>query len=98
MRRAAAQGSEGAIEKLRAMGIDPGQGVGAGVGEKNVKNAGLLGKKGQKLPAGVLPGGKHAVGKIDERAKSNKEKAMKRNAQAEENLLRAKQVAEQASN
>ena len=97
LRRAAAQGVESAIEKLKTLGLDAGQGVGAGVGEKNVKKAGLLGNKGQKLPGGVLPGGKHAVGKIDERAKHNKEQAVKRNEQAERNLLQAKSVAEEVS-
>lgn len=97
LRRLAAQGSEEAIESLRAMGIEAGQGVGAGVGEKNVKKAGLIGNKGQKLPMGVLLGGKHAVGGIDERAKHNKEQAMKRNEKAERNLLQAKEVAEEAS-
>lgn len=79
LRRAAAQGSERAIEQLKAMGLDPGQGTEASVGEKNAKKLGLLGKKGQKLPGGVLPGGLHAVGKIGNRAKENKDKAIKRN-------------------
>jgi small subunit ribosomal protein S17 len=52
-----------------------------------------MGNKGQKLPKGVLPRGKHAVGKIDERAKHNKEQAAKRNEKAEKNLLEAKQAA-----
>lgn len=93
LRRAAAQGSESAIAKLEAMEVEAGQGVKAGKGEKGAKKAGLLGNKGQKLPKGVLPGGKHAVGKIDERAKHNKEQAMKRNEKAEKNLLEAKQAA-----
>lgn len=95
LRRAAAQGSERAIEALKGMGLDPGQGAEAGVGENNAKKGGVLGKKGQKLPGGVLPGGLHAVGKIDARAKANKEKTMKRNEKAESNLLEAKKVAEE---
>lgn len=43
---------------------------------------------------GVLPGGKHEVGKIDERAKHNKESAMKMSEQAEANLLEAKDKAD----
>ncbi|THX02736.1 nucleic acid-binding protein [Aureobasidium pullulans] len=97
LRRSAAQGSEKAIEKLRALEIEAGQGVAPGKGEKNARKAGLLGNKGQKLPKGVLPGGKHAVGKIDERAKHNKAQAMERNEKAEQNLLQAKQVAEASS-
>lgn len=95
LRRAAAQGSAKAIMQLKDMGLDAGQGAEAGVGEKNTKKAGLLGQKGQKLPKGVLPGGLHAVGKIGDRAKENKEKAMKRNKAAENNLLEAKEVAKE---
>jgi len=42
------------------------------------------------LPDGVLPGGLHAVGKIDERAKHNSGLATKRNQKAEENLREAR--------
>jgi small subunit ribosomal protein S17 len=93
LRRAAAQGSESAIAKLQALEVEAGQGVAAGKGEKGARKAGQMGNKGQKLPKGVLPGGKHAVGKIDERAKHNKEQAAKRNEKAEKNLLEAKQAA-----
>ena len=48
-----------------------------------------MGKKGQKLPKGVLPGGKHEVGKMDTRAKHNKEAALKMQGQAKANLKRA---------
>ncbi|KAL1311004.1 hypothetical protein AAFC00_001222 [Neodothiora populina] len=89
LRRAAAQGSERAIEQLKTMGLDPGHGAVAGVGEKNVKKQ-QMGNKGHKLPEGVLPGGLHAVGKIGDRAKSNKEKTMKRQEKAEENILEAR--------
>lgn len=75
------------------MEVEAGQGVKAGKGERGARKAGQLGNKGQKLPKGVLPGGKHAVGKIDERAKHNKEQAAKRNEKAEKNLLEAKQAA-----
>ncbi|KAI5210074.1 nucleic acid-binding protein [Aureobasidium subglaciale] len=95
LRRAAAQGSESAIEKLRAAEIEA-QGV-AAKGGRNAKKAGLTGKKGQVLPKGVLPGGKHAVGKIDERARHNKEQAVKRNEKAEKNSAEAKQLAESLS-
>lgn len=51
-----------------------------------------MGDKGQKLPEGVLPGGKHEVGKIDSRAKHNKEAAMKRQQQTMENLKRSREL------
>lgn len=105
LRREAARGSKPAIEKLREMGLDPGknvepgqgqkEGLEKGVGKKRTPTPGaILGAKGQKLPEGVLPGGKHEVGRIDERAKRNKEKAMKLNEKAEENLLEAKEKGE----
>lgn len=84
LRRSAAQGNESATEKLKALGLD--LSAEAGLGKKSTG----MGKKGQKLPEGVLPGGKHAVGKIADRTRSNKEKASKREARAEENLLQAK--------
>lgn len=66
-----------------------------GLQTQRVKGEQLLGSKGQRLPEGVLPGGKHAVGKIQERAQGNKQKAVRRNERAEKNLLQAKQVAEE---
>lgn len=84
------------------MGLDPGKGVEAGkggtanvqkgVGKKRTptpKDGAVVGSKGQKLPEGVLPGGKHEVGKINERARRNKESAMKMEAKAEEDLREA---------
>lgn len=43
---------------------------------------------------GVLPGGKHEVGKIDERAKHNQESSMKLNEKTEANLLEAQEKVE----
>lgn len=90
------------------MGLDPGKGVEAGKGEtanvqKGVgkkrtptpKDGAILGEKGQKLPDGVLPGGKREVGKINERAQRNKGKAMKWEARAEENILEAMEKGEE---
>ncbi|GAB7360907.1 hypothetical protein MBLNU230_g0893t1 [Neophaeotheca triangularis] len=107
LRLRAAKGDAEAIQGLRAMGLDPGAGVGEGIGEatwtqrtagkfRNTGNPALPGKgairgeKGQKLPQGVLPGGKHEVGKIDERAKRNKESAMGLDEKAQRNLQAAK--------
>ena len=94
-------GEAAAIRELRQMGLDPGKGVEAGKGEtanlqrgvgkvRTPTRGAVLGSKGQKLPEGVLPGGKHEVGKINDRAQQNKGKAMKMNAQAERNLEEAK--------
>ena len=88
------------------MGLDPGKGVEAfkgetanvqkGVGKVRTPAKGaILGSKGQKLPEGVLPGGKHEVGKINERAQRNKDKAVKREKQAERNILEAKEKGEE---
>lgn len=104
LRRQAAEGNAEAIRELRRMGLDPGRGVEAGKGEtantqkgvgktRNPKGA-ILGEKGQKLPHGVLPGGKHEVGKINDRAQHNKSKAMRRQAHAEADLLEAKEKGE----
>lgn len=105
LRRKAAAGIEEAINELKAMGLDPGknaasgrglkEGVQKGVGKKRDPTSGaILGNKGQKLPEGVLPGGKHEVGKIDERAKHNREGAMKLNEKTEENRAEAKEKAD----
>ena len=106
LRQQAADGNAEAIKKLQSMGLDPGKGAEAGKGkDANVQKEvgkkrnptggpGILGKKGQKLPEHVLPGGKHEVGKIDERAKQNKESAIKMSGQAEANLLEAKEKSE----
>lgn len=107
LRREAAKGDAEAIRELRRMGLDPGKGVEAGkgqtvnvqkgVGKKRNPTPGdgaILGAKQQKLPEGVLPGGKHEVGKINERAQKNKGKAMQFRAKAEENLLEAKEKGE----
>lgn len=67
-----------------------GQGVTAGEVEPVQQKGGMVGKKGQKLPEGVLPGGEHAVGKIQDRARKNQGKAKKRNQKAEENLTQAR--------
>ena len=64
------------------MGLDPGKGVEVGKGETanlqrgvgKVRTPGkgaILGRKGQKLPEGVLPGRKAEVGGINDRAKRN---------------------------
>lgn len=106
LRTKAADGDAEAIQQLKDMGLDPGDGTEPGVGKKgNVQNqvgksrnpgkGAILGEKGQKLPEGILPGGKHEVGKIDERAKHNKEKAMKFDTQAEYRLLEAKERGEE---
>ncbi|KAF2772593.1 nucleic acid-binding protein [Teratosphaeria nubilosa] len=105
LRRAAARGDEKAINELKVLGLDPGAGVEAGEGrnedlqegvgkERTPSKGAILGSQGQKLPEGVLPGGEQAVGKINERAKHNKEMAMKLDAKAEDNLLEAKEKAE----
>ena len=54
-----------------------------------------MGKKGQKLPEGVLPGGEHEVGKIDARAKKNKQSAMKLEEKAVRNLAEAERKGEE---
>ena len=106
LRRQAAMGEPAAIRELRGMGLDPGKGVEAfkgetanvqkGVGKVRTPSKGaILGSKGQKLPEGVLPGGKHEVGKINERAERNKGKAMKMKKQAEKNILEAKEKDEE---
>lgn len=88
---------------MQSLGLDPGAGVAPGKGETfgTEKGAGksrtpsegaLMGNKGQKLPKGVLPGGKHEVGAINERTKHNKELAMKRNQQTIENLKRSQEM------
>ena len=106
LRQKAAAGDADAIKELRAMNLDPGKGAEPGKGQKanlqrgvgvkrNPTPGAILGNKGQKFPEGVLPGGKHQVGKIDARAKHNKESAMKYNEKAEANLLEAKEKDEQ---
>lgn len=93
LRRQAAEGDAEAIEELKRRNINPGQNVAPGKKPtKKEKKKGLVGAKGQMLPEGVLPGGLHAVGKIDERAKHNKELAMKRNRKSEENLREAREM------
>lgn len=107
LRREAAKGDRQARTELRQLTLNAGKGVHAGRGQKaNVqegigkkrnptpKDGAVLGSEGQRLPDGVLPGGKHEVGKIDERAKANKEKAMKMERHAEENLTKAGAVGE----
>lgn len=105
LRREAAKGTESAIAELQAMGLDPGAGVAAGKGEtfatekstgksRNPSGA-IMGAKGQKLPEGVLPGGKHEVGKINDRAERNKRAALKDGEKAEQNRVRAEEVGEE---
>ncbi|KAK3066304.1 hypothetical protein LTR53_017406 [Teratosphaeriaceae sp. CCFEE 6253] len=98
LRHGAAKGDADATSQLKAMGLDPGQGVEAATGKnpdvqpskgKKGKVA-ILGQKGQKLPEGVLPEGKHAVGKTGERAKHNKEKATNLDAKADANSVKAR--------
>lgn len=103
LRREAAKGSPEAIAELKSLGADPGAGVAPSKGEsfgaekgagktRTPSDGALMGKKGQKLPKGVLPGGKHEVGKIDARAKHNKEAAIKRQEQTEANLKRSQEL------
>lgn len=100
LRQAAAKGNAEAIEELKSMGLVPGDGVEAGKGRnanlqtrdgnpRDSGNGALLGNKGQKLPNGVLPGGKHAVGKVDERARDNMEKVVVLEKKAEDDILDA---------
>ena len=106
LRRRAAQGDVDAIQALKDMGLDPGHNVAPGKGEtfglqpnigktRDSGKGAIRGEKGQKLPKGVLPGGKHEVGKIDERARHNKGQAMRMNEKAEENLMEAKEKGEE---
>ncbi|KAK5129406.1 hypothetical protein LTR08_003293 [Meristemomyces frigidus] len=90
LRRKAAAGDSEAIQELKVLGLDPGQGVQAGKGVKDGKGA-VRGEKGQKLAKGVLPGGRHEVGKIDERAKHNKARAMRFSGKAEGNAAEARE-------
>lgn len=105
LRRKAAQGDADAISELREMGLDPGHNVAAGKGETfglkphdgktgSASKGAIRGEKGQKLPKGVLPGGKHVVGNPNDRAKLNKGKAMRLNEKAEGNMLEAKEKGE----
>ena len=100
LRREAAKGTPSAIAELEDRGLDPGMGVEEGKGEtanletgtgkKRTPNKGaILGKKGQKLPHGVLPGGKEEVGPINERASKNKGRAMAFEKQIQENVQEA---------
>jgi hypothetical protein len=56
------------------------------------KRATLKGKKGQVLSKGVLPGGQHAVGQIQERSRANKEKAIKLRQEAQANRSQANEM------
>ena len=89
----AARGEAEAIEELERSGVEAGQGVAKGKGvSKEDKKRGLVGKKGQKLQKGVLPGGGHAVGKINERARHNKELAQKSQQKANQNLRELEEI------
>ena len=79
------------------MGLDLGKNAAAGKTRttRTTTAGGIWGGKGQNLPDGVLPGGRHEVGKINERALKNKEKATKLRDQAEANLLEAKEKGEE---
>ncbi|CAK1367235.1 unnamed protein product [Cercospora beticola] len=105
LRRQAADGVEDAIQQLRSMGLDPGAGAKPGVGktenvpkiireERTPKSGALLGEKGQKLPKGVLPVGKHEVGEINDRSLHNSRKRTKLEGKTEENLLEAQEKGE----
>jgi hypothetical protein len=79
------------------VGVAPGKGelfgTEKGTGKTRTPSEGaLMGKKGQKLPKGVLPGGKHEVGPINERAKHNKEATIKRHEQTMANLKRSQEL------
>jgi hypothetical protein len=97
----AAEGKEEAIKSIKYRCLDFGYGVEVGKGETAIlgvrarEKEALRGNKGQILPGGVLPGGKHHVGPINERAKHNKEKADALNEKAEENLLEAREKAKE---
>ena len=78
------------MQKLKVLGLDPGQSAQAGQGVKDGKGA-VRGEKGQKLPKGVLPGGRHEVGNIDERAKLNKARAARFSGKAEGNVAEVKE-------
>lgn len=95
LRARAAEGDAEAIQALKDMGLDPGDGAEPGVGKTSSGKSTKLGEKGQKLPSKVLPDGTHEVGSINERAKHNKEKAMKRDDLAEDHLLDAKEKGEE---
>lgn len=106
LRVKAAQGDPEAIRALQEMGLDPGKGaepfqgktanLEEGTGKKRTPSKGaILGNKGQKLPEGVLPGGKVEVGKINQRAQRNKGLAMKFQEQAEDNIMEAKEKGEE---
>lgn len=99
-------GAGEAIKELKDMGLDPGKNAEPGKGEtwglekgtgkvRTPKKGAILGRKGQKLPEGILPGGKQEVGKINERASANKARKMKFDAQAEDNMLEAKEKGEE---
>lgn len=102
LRVKAADGDAEAIQALKDMGLDPGAGAEAGFGKKenvqtgvgerrNPSSGAILGEKGQKLPQGVLPGGKHAVGGINERSQQRKGMADRRNEEAMERLQEGKE-------
>lgn len=87
LRRRAAEGDAEAIAELKRMGLDPGKGVQASKGQTaNLQNG--VGKSlGRK--------GKHDVGKLNDQALRNKEKTMKLEERAEENLLESKEKDEE---
>jgi hypothetical protein len=96
LRREAAQGSAEAIAELKSQGLDPGAGVAPGKGELFGTEKGT-GKtrtpsEGALMGKGVLPGGKHEVGPINERAKHNKEATIKRHEQTMANLKRSQEL------
>lgn len=106
LRKRAASGVEDAIQQLKDMGLDPGAGAKAGVSKKeNVpkalrkettpKDGAVLGEKGQKLPEGVLPGGTHEVGDINDRSLHNSGKARKFEEKTIENLAEAEEKSEE---
>lgn len=90
LRVKAAEGDAEAIQALKDMGLDPGEGTEPGAGKKDAK----LGAKGQKLPSKVLLDGTHEVGSINERSRQNREKEMKREDQAADHLLEADEKGE----
>lgn len=91
LRKRAEAGDSEAVHELKSRGVafEP-------VVEETSKGKGgnkkAVGSKGQPLPDGVLPGGKHAVGTIDGRAKHNKEKAMKLDEKTADNLAEAEEL------
>jgi small subunit ribosomal protein S17 len=97
LRLKAAEGDAEAIQELKSMGLDAGQGAVAGVGRKDNLQQGkaktsaegaILGQKGQKLPQRVLPGG------VQEKPRTEQWSEEKRAAHREQRRLAREKAAE----